>query len=178
MKSHSGGHSTVLLKGALHVVQESGSEGQVARAGDSNVQSGPPRLCPQAVNPAHTLMGPASLLSQRPTRVPIMLLLGTPGARLCPQREAGQRTEAGPGSQGLLSSVSPSHCPAGYAGTRPSTRRLSLSFLRRSRRATMSSSPRSGTTFLSQVRPVDKVAGSRPRLPREMSLTRDDGPGS
>lgn len=36
-------------------------------------------------------------------------------------------------------------------------------------------------TFLSQVRPVgvkDKITGSRQRLPREKSLTKDDSPGS
>lgn len=41
----------------------------------------------------------------------------------------------------------------------------------------MSLSLHSGMTFLSQVRPVgvnDKITGSRQRLPREKSLTKDD----
>lgn len=89
--------------------------------------------------------------------------------------------EAGPRRLGSLSSMLPSYFTAGCVGIPPSMKKLSLSFSRRSRRATMNLSLHSGMTFLSQVRLAgvkDKITGSRQRLPREKSVTMDDSPGS
>lgn len=125
------------------------------------------------------LVGPALLLNQRQVRILVTPLMGAlvacPGAHW----EAGQRGEAGPGRKG--EQRGPSCSRAGCAGILLSTKKPSLSFLRRSRRVTMNSSLHSGMTFLSLVRPVgvkDKITGSRQRLPRTKSLTHDDSPGS
>lgn len=86
-----------------------------------------------------------------------------------------------PREDGVVEQHVPSYSTAGCVGIPPSMKTLSLSFLRKSRKATMSLSLHSGMTFLSQVRPAsvkDKITGSRQRLPRDKSLTKDASPGS
>lgn len=94
--------------------------------------------------------------------------------------EAEQRERLAQGD-GFLAALTPSCFTAGCVGIPPSMKKQSLSFSRRSRKATMNLSLHFGMTFLSQVRLAgvkDKITGSRQRLPRQKSLTTDDSPGS
>lgn len=142
---------------------------------------GLPELSCQALTPTQTLGGTCVTSESEAEPCPDTPLVGDPCCLpVCPVGSWAEGRD-GPREEGVVQNSAPSRSTAGCVGIRLSMKKLSLSFLRRSRMATMSLSLLSGTTFLSQVRPVgakDKIMGSRQRLSREKSLTKDGSPGS